>query len=113
MVESFDANISSDVEAPIMEGFGFHREWELYEEALGLLRQTNLKPEEERLLELFGPGRAEQRARVEEFETRVWRVARFLRVLCNVEVHLGLRTYSGFLEWAHGRTGFAKRLIHQ
>jgi hypothetical protein len=107
--------ISSSIKAPVMEGVGFHREWELYEEALGLLRQTNLKPEEERLLELFGPTRARQAARIEEFEfeTRVWRVARFLRVLCDVEVHLGLRTYSGFLEWANGRTGFAKRLIHQ
>lgn len=107
--------ISSDIKAPVMEGVGFHREWELYEEALGLLRQTNLRPEEERLLELFGPTRAEQAARVEEFEfeTRVWRVARFLRVLCDVEVHLGLRTYSGFLEWANERTGFAKRLVHQ
>jgi hypothetical protein len=107
--------ISSDIKAPLMEGIGFHREWELYEEANGLLSQPKLHTEEEQLLSLFGLTRDEQVKRIEEFEfeTRLWRIARFLRVLCDVNVHLGLQTYSGFLNWANARTGFSKRRIHQ
>lgn len=107
--------ISSDIKAPIMEGIGFHREWELYEEAHSLLRRTALQPEEEHLLGLFGSTRDEQARRIEEFEyeTRLWRIARFLRVICDVDVHLGRQTYSGFLNWAYAHTGFSKRRIHQ
>lgn len=106
--------IESPLRAPSTEGIAFHREWELYEEARDLLARSHLRSDEEQLLALFGSSNTEQVERLEEFEleTRMWRVARFLRVLCDVEVHLGSRTYSGFLEWASERTGFLKNRIH-
>lgn len=106
--------IESTLRDPATEGIAFHREWELYEEARELLGRLQLSGHDEQLLALFGSTSAEQAERLEEFEleTRMWRVARFLRVLCDVEVHLGSRTYSGFLEWAQNRTGFSENRIH-
>lgn len=106
--------IESPLRDPATEGIAFHREWELYEEVHDLLGRSQLRGYEEQLLTLFGSTSADQAERLEEFEleTRMWRVARFLRVLCDVEVHLGSRTYSGFLEWAQNLTGFSENRIH-
>ena len=106
--------IESPLRDPSTEGIAFHREWELYEEARELPGRAQLRGYDEQLLALFGSTSTEQAERLEEFEleTRMWRVARFLRVLCDVEVHLGSRTYSGFLEWAQNRTGFSENRIH-
>jgi hypothetical protein len=99
---------------PLTEAIAFHREWELWESAVALLERDDLAPEEQEYLALFGPGRERQRQtiRAYELDTRFWRVARFLRLLGDVEVHLGLRSHPDFVEWAHARTGLSRRFIH-
>jgi hypothetical protein len=79
-----------------------------------LLERDDLAPGERAYLDLFGPDEASQHQTVRAFEleTRFWRVARFLRILGDVEVHLGLRAHVDFVEWAYECTGLSKRFIH-
>ena len=106
--------ISTSLKGPIAEAIAFHREWEAWEDAAELLERDDLASEEQDYLDLFGQDRERQRQTVRAFEleTRFWRVLRFLRILGDVEVHLGLRTHMDFIEWAHDRTGLSKKRIH-
>ena len=106
--------IPTTLESPIAEAIAFHREWEIWEDAAAFLERDDLLPEERGYLAIFGSDRETQRQilRAFEMETRRWRLARFLRILGDVEVHLGLRTHVDFVEWAHGKTGLCKEFIH-
>ncbi len=96
------------------EAIAFHREWELFEDASAALRRGPTSDAEAGLLRLFGATEAEQQLRMDEFEfeTRIWRVARYLRVLCDVAVHTGALTYSQFVERAHEQSGLGRQRVH-
>lgn len=106
--------IETPLHLPLAEAIAFHREYEFFEAAAVLLGRDDLSPEESDFLSLFGADRAErwQALKAFELETRIWRVLRFLRILCDVEVNRGLRSYVGFIDWAHERTGLSRELIH-
>jgi hypothetical protein len=106
--------ISTPLKTPIAEAIAFHREWEFWEDAAVLMDRNDLSLEEQDYLALFGPDRDRQRQTIYAFEleTRRWRIARFLRVLGDVEVNLGLRNHIDFVEWAHDKTGLSKKFIH-
>jgi len=107
--------ISTPLMAPLTEAIAFHREWEFWEDAATLLNRNELTPEESDYLALFGSDRDSRRQTVRAFEleTRFWRIARFLRILGDVEVHLGLRSHVDFVEWAHDKTKLSKEFIHK
>lgn len=102
------------IESPLRdassEAIGFHREWELYE--AGVAASSTL-PVGVELLGLFSAD-ADGAPHLEEFEleTRIWRLARFLRVLCDVDVHTGARSYSEFLDWSTQVTGLRALDVH-
>ncbi len=101
--------------SPLTEAIAFHRESELLEEVTSLLERTDLAPEEGAMLALFGQSDEEQRLAIMglELETLVARVIRFVRILCDVEVNTGLRSYPDFLDWAHDRTELSRQLIYE
>jgi hypothetical protein len=100
---------------PLMEAVAFHREMELFEaakEESGL--SGGLSRIQQELLELFDTPKFPLRDDIVafEFETRVWRIIRALRSLCDVEVNTGKRTYVDFIKWAGVYTGFSREFIH-
>ncbi len=107
--------IDTHLVSALTEAIAFHRESELLEEVTSLLSRKDLAPEEQAMLELFGPTEEEQRSATMalELETLVARVIRFLRILCDVEVNSGLRTYVDFLDWAHDRTELSRKLVYE
>ncbi len=106
--------IVSPLMYPLTEAIAFHREWEFWEAAAALITHTDLTSEDHAYLSIFGSDQKTRSQTIQAFEleTRFWRVARFLRILGDVEAHLGLRTHVDFVEWAHARTGLSKEFIH-
>jgi len=95
---------------PLSEAVGFHRELELFEAVRDEARDGG--PSE--LLEMFvatSPPMDEDVIAF-EFETRMWRILRALRTICDVEVNSGITTYVDFLTWARTHTGIDKKTIH-
>jgi hypothetical protein len=107
--------LNTHLVSPLTEAIAFHRESELLEEVTSLLGRTDLAPEERAMLALFGQSDEEQRLAIMglELETLVARVIRFVRILCDVEVNTGLRSYPDFLDWAHDRTELSRQLIYE
>jgi len=107
--------IDTTLLSALTEAIAFHRETELLEEATSLLGREDLAPEEKAMLELFGQSDHEQRLAIMalELETLIARILRFLRILCDVEVNTGLRSYPEFLNWAHDRTELSHKLIYE
>ena len=105
---------------PLNEGMAFHRELEFFLAAKESLEVSGTRyfeslPEVVReFLELFGETHAEREFGVSAFEmeTRIWRVARFVRAVCDVEVNTGISSYVEFVNWAHVRTGLSREFVH-
>jgi hypothetical protein len=99
---------------PLAEGMAFHREWEFYDAACKLLSKQSPTPAEEIYLGLFGSNRLEREQKITAFEmeTRIWRVLRFLRAICDLDVNQGKKRYIDFLNWAHMETGLNIKRIH-
>lgn len=99
---------------PLAEALAFHREWEFYAAAAELLNRPNLNPVEKNYLAIFGADAVEQAQGVLAFEmeTRIWRVIRFLRAVCDASVNLGERSYVDFVNWAHDHTQLSREFIH-
>ncbi len=106
--------LQNSLAIPLSEAMAFHREWEFYAAAAELLDAQKLTPAQETYLALFGADDATRRAAVTAFEleTRIWRVVRYVRAVCDVEVNLGERSYVDFINWAGGYTGLSKKFIH-
>lgn len=99
---------------PLSEGMAFYREWEIYVAVIGILRASNPSPVQQEMLNLFGSSDPERqrRATAFEMETRIWRVIRLLRAVCDVEVNLGNQSYVDFIKWASSYTGLGRNFIH-
>ncbi len=100
---------------PFYEATAFHRELELFE----AIKEESQHPQglgkiQQELLEMFDTPRFPLRDDVMAFEleTRVWRIIRALRTICDVEVNTGKRTYVDFIRWASAHTGLTKEFIH-
>lgn len=100
---------------PLAEGMAFHRELEFYECAQGLLGKRRLTLVEEEFMSLFGDSHAARERAVRAFglETRIWRIARFVRAVFDVDVNLGDKDYPGFIDWAQEQTTLSKEFLHQ
>jgi hypothetical protein len=115
MVKEKLLKIDTTLLSALTEAIAFHRETELLEEVASLLGRKDLAVAEKAMLELFGQSEAEQHLAIMglELETLIARIIRFLRILCDVEVNTGLRSYPDFLDWAYDRTELSRKLIYE
>lgn len=100
---------------PFYEATAFHRELELYEAVYAASQlQGDRSATVRALLRLFDATKFPLRDDVVAFEleTRIWRVIRALRTICDVEINTGQRTYVDFIKWAANRTQLSKQFIH-
>ena len=94
------------LQAPVTEGLSFNREREFLEASLKLEGKETLTKAERayvKLLEKYG-GLRLINAEL-EFQTRKWRLIRFLRVIGDVRINTGRQTLFEFIDWANARTG--------
>jgi len=99
--------------APVTEGLSFNREREFLEASLRLEGKKSLTRAERayvKLLEKYG-GLRLINAEL-EFETRKWRLIRFLRVIGDVRINTGKQTLFDFIDWAHERTGVPRSNVY-
>ncbi|HYR03962.1 MAG TPA: hypothetical protein VEO75_01125 [Nitrososphaerales archaeon] len=99
--------------APVTEGLSFNREREFLEASLRLEGKKSLTRAERayvKLLEKYG-GLRLINAEL-EFETRKWRLIRFLRVIGDVRINTGRQTLFDFIDWAHERTGVPRSNVY-
>ena len=94
---------------PITEGLSFNREIEFFEAVKALeTRKEWTKAERDyvNLMEKYG---GLNLVNLElEFQTRRWRIIRFLRVIGDVRVNTGKQGLMEFTEWAHKYTGVSR-----
>ncbi|MGW1197947.1 hypothetical protein ACWD4B_19225 [Streptomyces sp. NPDC002536] len=107
-------NFAGPMQVPLTEGQAFWREWEYWHAAAELHGRDDLSATERDYLELYGSTPLEQAQciRAAQFETYIWRVVRYLRAMCDVQVNMGWRTLPGFLEWAAEETGLTVEFLY-
>ncbi len=95
---------------PITEGLSFNREREFLEASLALKGKQTLTRAEKNYIALLEKHGGVDLVNMEiEFETRKYRLIRFLRVVGDVRVNTGKQGLLEFLEWAHEHTGVSRR----
>jgi hypothetical protein len=99
---------------PFYEATAFHREFELFEAVKGGAQRRIVTGTLEELLDLFDLPKFPLRDDVLgfEMETRIWRIIRSLRTICDIEINTGKRTYVDFVKWASAHTELSRELIH-
>jgi hypothetical protein len=99
---------------PLMEAAAFCREMEMFEAVRDIKTKPNPNEVEKNLLEIFESRGfpLDDVVNCFELETRIWRIIRALRAICDVEVNSGVRTYVQFLSWAEQYSGLRKEFIH-
>lgn len=99
--------------APVTEGLSFNREREFLEASVRLESKGSLTRAEKayvNLLEKYG-GLKLINAEL-EFQTRKWRLIRFLRVIGDVRINTGKQTLFEFIDWANAHTGVPKSNVY-
>jgi hypothetical protein len=102
------------VAIPFMEATAFHREFEIFEEVKEAELKRRLNNAESELLKMFDASKFANKFDVDcfELETRVWRIMRALRSICDIEVNSGTKTYVDFVNWAAEKSGLKKEFIN-
>ena len=101
------------LQAPVTEGLSFNREREFLEASVKLEGKETLTKSEKAyvaLLEKYG-GLRLINAEL-EFQTRKWRLIRFLRVIGDVRINTGKQTLFEFIDWANARTGVPRSNVY-
>lgn len=107
------ALINTTLEGPITEGLSFNREMEFLEALEKLTGKKELQEEEKKFVQLAESyGGIELLAKAYEFQTRRWRVVRFLRVIGDVRLNTGKQGLLEFIDWAHEKTGLQKSSVY-
>jgi hypothetical protein len=91
-------NLSSPMQVPLTEGQAFWREWEFWMGGAACFGESNLSRQQSDYLTLYGdtPLNQSRAIRAAQLETYIWRVVRYVRALCDVQVNMGWRT---FVDW--------------
>ncbi|MDG6928983.1 MAG: hypothetical protein JRN39_02970 [Nitrososphaerota archaeon] len=100
-------------QGPVTEGLSFNRELEFLECVKRLEGKARLSEEERGYadaMERYG-GLHLMNMEV-EYETRKWRIVRFLRVIGDVRVNTGKQGLLEFVGWAHGYTGVPEASVY-
>jgi len=107
-------NLDTPLQVAMTEGMALYREFEYYQAAADLLDQPDRDSVEEAYLNLYGATTEEQTLAIQcaRLETYLWRIARYLRAIFDVDVHMGEKTYMQFLDWANSTTGLSREFIH-
>lgn len=107
-------NLNTSLEVPMTEGQAFYREYQYYAAAADLVGQSNLNDVQQAYLNLYGATFEAQVDAVQgaQLETYIWRVIRYIRALCDVEVNGGKSTYTDFIAWAADATGLSEETLH-
>ena len=94
---------------PITEGLSLNREIEFFEAVKALETKKELTREERDYVNLMEKYGGLNLVNLEvEFQTRRWRIIRFLRVIGDVRVNTGKQGLMEFTEWAHSYTGVSR-----
>ncbi len=107
-------NLNTSLEVPMTEGMAFYREYQYWAAAQDLLGRSDLTDIQKNYLELYGstPEEQEQGVLCAQLETYIWRVIRYIRALCDVNVNGGKMTYTDFISWAASTTGLSEETLH-
>ncbi|HEX6291705.1 MAG TPA: hypothetical protein VFZ66_21145 [Herpetosiphonaceae bacterium] len=107
-------NLNTALEVPMTEGMAYYREYQYWAAAQNLVGQPNLNAAQAAYLALYGDTPAEQAQGVlcAQLETYIWRIIRYIRALCDVQVNGGHMTYTSFIEWAAHVTGLSMETLH-
>jgi len=105
--------IPSLLQGPITEGLSFNREREFLEASMKLEeKETLTKAEKAYVKQLDKYGGLRLINAELEFQTRKWRLIRFLRVIGDVRINTGRQTLFDFIDWAHSRTGVPRSNVY-
>lgn len=106
--------IKSFLSLPFYEATAFHRELELFEAVSAGAGKTSPSGPVLELLGLFDLPKfpLPNDVMAFELETRIWRIIRAVRTICDVEINTGVRTYVDFVEWAVEHTGLSRDFVH-
>jgi hypothetical protein len=106
-------NLNTSLEVPMTEGMAYYREYQYWAAAQNLLYETNLSDVQKNYLALYGDTLEEQVQGVlcAQLETYIWRIIRYIRALCDVNVNGGKMTYTDFIKWASEATGLSEQTL--
>jgi hypothetical protein len=105
--------IPSLLQAPVTEGLSFNREREFLEASMKLDGKKNLTKAEKAYVTLLGKYGGLRLINAElEFQTRKWRLIRFLRVIGDVRINTNKQTLFEFIDWAHAKTGVPRSNVY-
>jgi len=94
------------LQAPVTEGLSFNREREFLEASMKLEGKERLTKAERDYVKHFDKYGGLSLINAElEFQTRKWRLIRFLRVIGDVRVNTGKQSLFEFIDWANKHTG--------
>lgn len=107
-------NLATPMQVTLTEGQAFWREWEYWAAAANCVGQDNLDKAQSDYVALYGktPLEQSQAIRAAQLETYIWRVVRYVRALCDVQVNMGWRTFVDFLDWASEQTGLSAEFLY-
>jgi hypothetical protein len=107
-------NLNTALEVPLTEGMAYYREYQYWEAAQQLVGRDDLDSIQRAYLELYGTTPAEQAQGVlcAQLETYIWRIVRYVRTLCDVQVNGGMVTYTDFVERMSAVTGLSTQTLH-
>ena len=98
---------------PITEGLSFNRELEFFEASKELESKPRLTKAEKAYVNLMRKYGGLELINLEvEFNTRRWRIVRFLRVLGDVWVNTGKKDLIAFVDWAYKHTGVPRSSVY-
>ncbi len=99
--------------APVTEGLSFNREREFLEASLKLEGKESLTKAEKAYVKLLDKYGGLKLINAElEFQTRKWRLIRFLRVIGDVRINTGKQTLFDFIDWAHEHSGVPRSNVY-
>lgn len=105
--------INTLLTGPVTEGLSFNREREFLEASQALKDKESLTRAEKDYVALLEKHGGFDLLNMElEFETRKWRIVRFLRVIGDVRINTGKQGLFEFIDWAHERTGVPRNSVY-
>ncbi|MDA4117696.1 MAG: hypothetical protein OK455_05055 [Thaumarchaeota archaeon] len=105
--------VATLLQGPITEGLSFNREREFLEASMKLEGKKSLtKAEKAYVAQLEKHGGLRLVNAELEFETRKWRLIRFLRVIGDVRINTNKQTLFEFIDWAHAKTGVPRSNVY-
>lgn len=110
---SLTESLTSPLGNAISEGISFQRELEFIDLLEEMAKMKKPGKEEKQFIDFCKKyGGFESMRNEYEFQTRMWRVVRFLRVIGDARINSGKQNIVEFVEWAHKKTGLSKALVY-